>query len=247
LRIGETFDVEFEEELEQAYHVTKYQFPSGVPDSGYGQYAIHLSIDGLSGQGFRIVSAYEPQSKRANSRLPFFFGFRVYGKAKNDTEYPLWRELLGQAIQEALFQRWQHALLYTAFCLESFIDKRLADKLGRSAVGDKYIEHVLRVGDRRYELHALNASDLRFSDREVNRTYDTLNKHVFTPRNRLAHGKASDRDITAEIGVQAIKTTVAFIWDWDKTARRLLLPRMRSTGSFEEMIDQELIAACVES
>jgi hypothetical protein len=244
LRVGETFDVDFEEELDEAYHVTKHHFPSGVPNSGYSEYAIHLGIDGLSGQGFRVVSAYEPQSKRTSSRLPFFFGFRVFGRAKNDEEYPVWRELLGQAIREALFQRWPHSLLYTAFSLESFIDRRLAEKLGAGAVGDTYIEHILRVGEKRYELHALNSPEGKLSKKEVDRTGARLNEHVFTPRNRLAHGKAKGADITAEMAVRAIKTTVEFIWDWDRAARSLLLPRMGASEGFEAMIDDELLKSC---
>lgn len=89
LKIGETFDVSFDEELVDAYHITKYHFPSGVPNSGYGEYAIHLTIDGLNTKGFRIVSSFEPQSKQTKSRLPFFFGFRVFGKSKGDEEYPI--------------------------------------------------------------------------------------------------------------------------------------------------------------
>lgn len=244
LRVGETFDVDFEEQLKEAYHVTKHHFPSGAPNSGYGDYAIHLSIDGLNGQGFRVVSAYEPQSKRTDSRLPFFFGFRVFGKARNDEEYPIWRELLGQAVSEALFQRWQHSLLYTAFSLESFIDELLAEKISVSAVGDAYIEHVLRVGDKRYELHALNSPEEKRTQKEVNKIHARLNEYIFTPRNRLAHGKAKGSDITAEIAVRAIKTTVEFMWDWDKMARSLLLPRMRVSEGFEAMIDDELLEAC---
>lgn len=249
LRVGETFDVDFEVELDEAYYATRYHFPSGVPDSGYGEYAFHLSVDGLDGLGFRVVSAYEPQSKRTSSRLPFFLGFRVFGRAENDEEYPVWRKLLGQAVRETLFQRWQYSLLYTAFSLESFIDKRLADKLAVSAVGDAYIEHLLRVGEKRYELHALNMPEGRLSNKQVNKTYERLNEHVFTPRNRLAHGTGKGEDITAEVAVQAIKTTVEHVWDWgDKTARSLLLPRMQpSIAGFEGMIDDELVKSCQDN
>lgn len=243
LRIGETFDVDFEEELEEAYHVVRYHFPSGVPDSGYGEYAVHLGIDPLSRQGFRVVSAYEPQSKRTNSRLPFFFGFRVFGKSKEDQGYPVWRELLGQAVREILFGRWHYSLLYTAFSLESFIDKRLADMLDKSGVGDVYIEHALRVGEKESELHALNAPENRFSKSKVQSTYKKLNKHIFKHRNNLAHGRVPGTDITEEIAVQAIRTAVEFVWDWDRSARPLLLVQM-SPGSFEAMIDDELIKSC---
>lgn len=246
LRVGETFDVDFEEELEDAYHATRYHVPPSVPDSGYGEYAFHLSVDGLDAQGLRVVSAYEPQSKRTNSRLPFFMGFRVFGRSSNDQEYPVWRDLLGQAVREALFQRWEYCLLHTAFSLESFIDNRMSDLLNASGVGDKYIEHVLQVGQKSYELHALNAPDGKLTKRKVNKAYERLNEHVFTPRNRLAHGKAKGSDVTAEMAVQAIKTAVRFVWDWgDKTARSLLFPQMQpSIAVFEAMIDTELLKSC---
>lgn len=243
LRIGETFDVDFEEELEEAYHVVRYHFPSGVPNSGYGEYAIHLGIDPLSSQGFRIVSAYEPQSKRTDLRLPFFFGFRVFGKSKEDQRYPVWRELLGQAVREIFFGRWHYSLLYTAFSLESFIDKRLAGLLSKSGVGDAYIEHALRVGEKGPELHALNAPEGKFSKSKVESTRKKLNKHVFKHRNDLAHGRVQGTNITEEMAIQAVRTAVEFIWDWDRVARPLLLPKM-SLGSFESMIDDELIEAC---
>lgn len=198
----------------------------------------------MDGLGFRVVSAFEPQSKRTSSRLPFFVGFRIFGSAEYDEEYPVWRELLGQAVRETLFQRWQYSLLYTAFSLESFIDERMADKLDASSLSDAYIEHILRVGQKSYELHALNSPERRLSKNQVNKSYEKLNEHVFTPRNRLAHGKKKGTDITAEMAVQAIKSTVEFVWDWgDKASRSLLLPRM-SVAGFEAMIDAELLKSC---
>lgn len=243
VKIGETIDVAFDHEFDQVFHLTKYHFPSGVPDSGYGEYPVHLAIDGLNPKGFRIVSSYEPQAKRTQSRLPFFFGFRIFGKAKGDPEYPVWRELLTDSVRQALLRRWQHALLYAAFSLESFIDQRLSAKLEASAVGEIYAEHILRVGERRHELHALNNREVGLSEKQVNRVYDTLNKIIFTPRNRLAHGKVMGNEITSDMAVEAIKAAVEFIWDWSKEARPWLLPKMRPFR-FEDLIDEDLLRAC---
>lgn len=244
LRIGETLEVLFEEELERADGVVKYHFPPpGIPDSGYGSYGISYSVDGLNTRGFRIVSSFEPQSKRTASRLPFFFGFRVFGRSKADDKYPIWRELLSQAVREALAERWELTLLYTAFSLESFIDKRLADKLTTAKVGNKYIDHVLRVGQREPKLHALNAPEKKWSSTKVKKTAERLNELVFSPRNALAHGKTQGADVTAEQATRALTIAVEFMWDWDKEARPLLLTRMGGRA-FETMIDDELLKAC---
>ena len=214
VRIGETIDVVFDQDFDQVFHVTKYHFPSGVPDSGYGEYAVHVSIDELTERGFRIVSSYEPNSRRTYSRLPFFFGFRVYGRAKGDPEFPIWRDLLAQSIRDVLFQRWHHALLFAAFALESFIDESLSVRLSAAGVDEAYIAHVVRVSEKRYKLYALNDTARGLTRRQIDKVYSKLNKLVFSPRNDLAHGKIAGTEITVQQAIAAIKATVEFIWDW---------------------------------
>jgi hypothetical protein len=242
VKVGEALDVVFDQPFGNAFHVAKYHFPSGVPDSGYGKYAVHLTIDSFRPEWFRVVSCFESQSERTDSRLPFFFGFRVYGRRATDPKYPIWRELLGDAIRQALYSRWQHALLYTAFALEAFIDQRLAERLRISGVADAYIDHVLQVADRRYELHALNDLGPNLSKSGLRKSSDRLNSDVFTPRNQIAHAKTLDGG-TPERFVRALKTTVAFIWDWDATARGLLVPAL-PVNSVETMIDEQLLVDC---
>lgn len=244
LSIGETIDIALDPELKFANHIIKYHFPSGVPDSGYGEYAFHVQIDGLSGDGFRIVSAYEPDSNKTNSRLPFFMGFRVFGVAKDDCDFPVWRDSLGRAVREALYQRWEYALLFSAFALESFIDNQLSERLIGARMGEKYTEHVLRIGERKYELYALNELTRSLSDRDVNKQCETINKKVFTPRNRLAHGLTRSEVITEEIAADAIRTVVKFVWDNDKTQRHLLLSVM-PTHNIASLIDNDLLNACL--
>jgi hypothetical protein len=243
VRVGQTLDVQFEVPLAEAFHVLTNHFPSGVPNSGYGDYAFHVSIDPPRPDGFRVLSSFEPQSQRTESRLPFFFGFRVFGTAAGAPPTPIWRELLGHAVRQAAHQRWSYCLLYTAISLESFIDGKLADRLSEAAVGEDYIDHILRVGDRRLELSALNARDGRLSNSALRKLGDRLNSDVFTPRNRLAHGKWSESDVGPERAVAALKAAVSFMWDWDKDSRYLLLTPLR-TSSFEAMIDDDLLAAC---
>lgn len=244
VRIGQTFDVQFDESLEEAYHVVQYHFPSGVPNSGYGEYAVHIGVDPARPDGLRIVSAFEPQSKRTESRLPFFFGFRVFGMDLGSEPWPLWRELLAAAVRQAAHQRWAHCLLYTAFSLESFIDRQLEDRLQAANLGEDYIVHVLRVGERRVELSALNyAKGCLSSKSALKKLAQRLDTDVFTPRNRVAHGRLADREISAAQAVTALKTTVEFMWDWDNTSRSLLLAPMRGS-SFEAMIDDALLESC---
>ncbi len=98
IKIGETFDVAFDQEFEQVFHISKEHFPPGVPDSSYGEHAVHMTVDSVTNAGFRVVSSYEPRAKRTDSRLPFFFGFRVYGRGDGDQEFPVWRDLLAQSV-----------------------------------------------------------------------------------------------------------------------------------------------------
>lgn len=243
LKIGETIDVRFETPFERVFHVSKYQFPPPVPDSGYGQYPVHVSIDGLSVEGFRVVSSYEPASKRTNSRLPFFFGFQVFGIAASEEPFPVWRELLAEAVRQAMWRNWGLALMYAAFAVESLIDLLMSQRLERAAVGDGYIDHVLRVADRKHELQALNYEGSRLSVKEVNRTYDQLNTLLFSPRNRLVHGREVVGSIDSNAAVAAIKTAVTFAWDWRSDARPYLLARMRPFDR-SGLVDAELVSAC---
>jgi hypothetical protein len=243
LRIGQTLDIRFEHPLERAYHVNRYHFPPPQSGSGYGQYAVHLSIDGLSGDGFRVVSSYEPQSQRSNSRLPFLFGFQVFGRQSADPPFPVWRELLAEAVRQAMWANWDLALMYATFSVESFIDILMSERLGAAQVGDSYIDHVLRVADRKHELHALNHRSARLSTKEVNRTYARLNEALFAPRNGLVHGRQLGSSIDSGAAVTAIKTAVTFAWDWDEGARPYLLARMRPLDH-SSMVDAELLGAC---
>jgi hypothetical protein len=242
VKIGETLDVVFDNPFEKVYHVSKHHFPSRA-NSGYGSYPIHITVDSIRPHFFRVVTAFEPQSSRTESRLPFFFGFRVCGRRATDLRPPVWKELLGDAVRQAQQRRWDHALLYTAFALEAFIDERLAGGLEKSGLGDTYVEHVLQVGSRRNELHGLNSmAGGRRSKNAINTLSERLNTDVFSPRNRLAHGRKLET-VTAEQVVKAMKTTVEFIWDWDRSARNLLVPLL-PVGSFQSMVDEQLLYDC---
>lgn len=242
IKIGETLDINFDKSFEQVFHVTRYHFPPEIPESGYGTFSIHLTIDSLTTKGFRIVSSYEPESPKTDSRLPFFFGFRIYGRFAEDLEFPIWRELLAQAVRQVLFGRWDLGLLFTAFAVESFIDSLLSARLAIAGLGEDYSEHVLRVGERQYELRALNEQGPRLSRSQVNKVYEKLNSSIFTPRNRLAHGKRAGADISAEDAVSAVKAAVEFIWDWNADSRQWLLARMKHIR-FEDLIDDDLLRA----
>jgi hypothetical protein len=243
VRVGETLDIEFDCELASAKFVNRYHFPPGIAYSDNGNHAFHIQIDGLSGSGFRLVSAFEPHANKTTSRLPFFMGFRVFGTAKDDPELPVWREALGQAVLEALFERWEYALLFSAFALESFIDSQMTARLMSAGLGEEYTKHVLQIADKRYELHALNEPTGSLSRGEINSQSENLNKKVFTPRNRLAHGKTRGRDITEEIAADAVRTVVQFVWDNDKTQRHLLLSET-PTHDISSLIDDDLLSAC---
>lgn len=77
LKIGETFDVKINRPFRRILHISRSHFPPGIPDSDYGKFPIHISNDVPKNDWFRITTSYEPGSKRIESRLPFFFGFRL--------------------------------------------------------------------------------------------------------------------------------------------------------------------------
>lgn len=112
LEVGNSFDVKFNRQFKKVSHILKYHFPSGVENSGYGQYPIHVTVDSIRPDGFRVVSCYEPGTDRAQSRLPFFFGFRVFGFRGNQNDTPIWRQFLSNAVIHALYKRWGTALIY---------------------------------------------------------------------------------------------------------------------------------------
>lgn len=243
LRVGETLRVEFDEKFDATEHVAKYHFPPGIPESGYGSYAFGTQV-GLQHSGLTIVSSYEPRSPRTSSRLPFFMGFRVFGRRESEVDLPLWRDLLGRAIREALQQRWSHAVLFSAFALESFIDDKLAKQLAKAGLGQEYTYHALQVAERKKELHGLNNISNRLSKKEVNKEYEELNQAVFSPRNKLAHGNRRATDFAEPDAAKAIKAVIRYMWDSDESQRHFLIPKV-PVGSTEHLIDKELLDACV--
>jgi hypothetical protein len=243
VKIGETIDVEFHTPFDRVFHVTKYHFPPGISHSGYGKYSIHLTSDALTRNGFRIVSSYEPNSPITDSRLPFFFGFRVYGRFRDDPEFPIWRELLAQAVRHILVGQWHSGLLSSAFAVESFVDSLVSSRLVACGLPDRYVSYLLRLGDRAEKLNLLNDSGIGFPKRRVNRVIERLNQLVFAPRNQLAHGKTVGSEVSAEKALLAIKEVVTFMWDWSVGTRHWLLPRMKPIR-FEDLVDDELLRSC---
>lgn len=240
LKIGETFDVKFKKPFERVLHITRYHFPPGVPDSGYGKYAVHISNDAPMKDWFRITSAFEPDSDRTDSRLPFFFGFRVFGFRKVDTR-PIWRRFLSDAVIYAQQEYWGAGLMHVAFSLESFIDQCILNRLKPAKLPISYQEHILRVGDKREELRSLLSESM--TKKLINRYYEKLNSAVFGLRNGIAHGRMASESITPEQYVNAIKIAVEFIWDNGKALRPLLVPITHHMDA-SNLIDQSLIKNC---
>ncbi|HLA37687.1 MAG TPA: hypothetical protein VJZ02_04385 [Candidatus Brocadiales bacterium] len=239
LNVGNSFDVKFNSPFKQVSHILKYHFPSGVENSGYGEYPIHVTVDSIRPDGFRVVSCYEPGSARAQSRLAFFFGFRIFGFRQGQDDIPLWRQFLSEAVIHALHERWGIALICTAFGLESFIDQMLINALSPSELSQDYIDHILRVGEKRYEFHAL------FKKRKdnINKYYEEVNALVFKARNDIAHGKKNINTVTQNECITSVKTMVSFIWDCDKKSRKYLLSVLHMQSP-ESLIDDDIKKSC---
>ena len=240
LNIGETFDVKLKKPYKRILHISKYHFPPGVPNSGYSQYPIHVSVDEPRDNWFRITTSYEPGSTKSMSRLPFFFGFRLYG-FRNEDKRPIWRKFLSDAAIYVQSKDWGTALIHVAFALESFVDTILMSIFEKSDFGESYQNHLLRVGEKREEFHALLHSRMR--KREINKLYEKVNDAIFKLRNNIAHGKESRESINSEQYITAIKIAVEIIWDLDKGARKYLIPIMQPLDP-SSLIDQQLIKNC---
>lgn len=241
LKIGDTFDVKLKKPFSRILHISRSHFPPGVPNSGYGEYAVHISNDEPQNDWFRITTSYEPDSKTTDSRLPFFFGFRLFG-LKGEDKRPMWRRFLSDAAIYARKEFWGMALMNVAFSLESFIDQALTERLKPSKLPATYVDHILQVGAKREEFHVL-WTDKKSSKNAINKYYENVNSNIFGLRNSIAHGKITSESITADQFVKAIKTAVEFIWDYDTAARKYLIPVVHMMDA-STLIDKQLIKNC---
>src|SRR5205085_3970281 len=99
---------------------------------------------------------------------------------------------------------WYLALLEAAFALESFLDGLLSSHLASRGIPDRYIKHVLRVGERPEELRAIR--DIReypkLSNGQIEKFSGRIDSNVFSPRNNLAHGKCAPNEVTQEHAIK---------------------------------------------
>jgi len=131
--------------------------------------------------------------------------------------------------------------MHVAFALESFIDVSLLAMLRKSKLGDSYQDHLLRVGEKREEFHALLHQTK--PSKEINRYYDKVNKHIFRIRNKIAHGYMRRESVNSDQFVKAVKIAVEFIWDYNHNSRRYLIPVMHLLDP-SKLIDQQIIKNC---
>lgn len=245
VKIGETINVRFDVPFGEVYKISRSQFPSGVLNCGYGKYKFHLTETAIRPEGFSIVSSFEEGQEPTDSRLPFFFGFRVFGSRLDATPEPIWRTFLASSIRYSQEEKWHLSILHSAFCLESFLDTLLKQKLSDGGISDEYIDHILRVGEKRDEFQAINKMILnnRFTRSQVNKLYEQTNRSVFTKRNGIAHGRTPIGAINSQDALEAIRSTISLIWDFDRQSRSQLLIVVGGT-KYELMIDEELLADC---
>lgn len=85
---------------------------------------------------------------------------------------PVWRSLLGASIKYGAEENWHLSILHAAFALEAVIDMLLHQHVPKG-MPEKYIEHFLRVGEKKYELQAPNEIVLktRFSKTQVDKLF----------------------------------------------------------------------------
>lgn len=241
LKIGIVEEIVFDEPFEEVYYVTKSHIPPRIASENYGRYAFQLVVDVLRPSGFKFVSSYFHTIPPADEAGSFLIGWNAYGRMEGDKTPPIWRTILANAYKHLLMGRWYLALLESAFAMESFFDALLSSKLRHNRVPDRYINHILRVGERPEEIRAIR--DMRgypsVSNNQVEKLTSKLNSDVFSPRNNLAHGKSGHRDITEDVALKAAKTVQETIWDWDRDSRKWLLLIERESSIYE-LRDEEL-------
>ncbi|QDT36215.1 hypothetical protein [Stratiformator vulcanicus] len=253
IKVGEPLDIIFDDPLESPTSIQKHHFPARNPnapnarvrESGYGQFPIRIEALSLSDRGFSIISCFEDHYRTTTSRLPFFFGFAVAGTSTTEAQWPMWRTLLKRAMHEASRQRYAMAVLHATFAVESFIDETISQLLEVASLTEKFCEEIIvstrliaKIGQ------LINSVDRHYSQNQISRVQRKLQNHLFSPRNRIAHGRIDPHQISQSMATQAVKTAVEFVWDWSgEDGRRLLIPWSFETN-FAAMIDAQLINAC---
>jgi hypothetical protein len=235
LKIGEVEEVVFDEPFEEVFYVTKSHVPPRLARKDSGLYKFQICVDVLSREGFKFISSYYSDSPRTNDEECFMIGWNAYGRMKDDPMPPIWRRMLANAHIHLLSGVWYLALLEAAFCLESFFDGLLSAELSSRKIPDNYIKHVLRVGERKYEIRAIRElrdyPPLSFS--RIENWIGEIDRNVFTPRNSLAHGKCGSAEITREAARAAVMTVQEAIWDWDIDSRKWLLLIERESSIYD--------------
>jgi hypothetical protein len=224
LRVGEVVTVTFDEPFAEVFTVTLYQIPHRLARPDYGSYRVHWAVDALTERGFAFVSSYYEDSPQTEERA-FLVGWRAFGLLPDDPVPPLWRLMLANAHRHLLEQRWYLALLEAAFALEAAIDSAAGEALTAAGVPDVLVEDILRRDELRVTLRA--TAEMRqypaVSASSTRSLADELRKRVFTPRNRLAHGRVAASAVDEETARRAVACTQQVIWDWFPEARAWLV------------------------
>jgi hypothetical protein len=236
LAIGEVEDIRFDEPFEEVYHVIlQTRYPS-VWRPDHGTYKYHITVDFLRADGFKLITSYYQDSPRTEEEL-FIITWNAYGRMGGDPEPPVWRKMFANAMRHYLAGVWYLALLEAAFSLESFLDNLLRVELSAKGIPQDYVQHLLTRTGKPYKVDALR--DIRDypsfqSPRTLDKWFKEVNEKVFTPRNALAHGKASSSSVTQEGAGEALRVVRETIWDWDINSRKWLLLVTRVPSSNEE-------------
>ena len=235
VKIGVVERVLFDEPFEEIYNVTKTIIDHKKYRKGWEYYPFEVCIDNISPTGFTLFSSFTQGLPSAVDDYTMLVGWNAYGRLKNDDLPPIWRRMLANAHKHSLMGVWYLALLEAAFALESFLDGLLSSHLVNRDIPDRYIRHVLRVGERLEELRAIR--DIRdypkLSNSQINKLNGQLDSTVFSPRNNLAHGKCTPNEIKQQDAMRTLKAVQEMIWDWDVSARNWLLLISRDKSIFQ--------------
>lgn len=240
VKIGETLDVKLQVQFDKVNHMQKYSIPPGIPDSGYGQYPVHICSELTDKKDLRIVSSFEENTTHTTSRLPFFYVFRIYGQIAPNS-IPPWRQLLSDSVIYAHKNDWGMGLLFLAIAFEEFLNSSLILRLENSGFDEAYINESLNKLNIYGKFHSVYSKV--DNKKQVNRYYDTINKLLFQKRNKIAHAKSSTSTFERDEYLSALKECLTFIYQFSPNSRNLLFP-VHYSEDMNDLIDEQLINDC---
>jgi hypothetical protein len=186
----------------------------------------HIEAVEVLPTGFVLLSSLLPGALPPDD--PVQVRWNAYGRDASAAPWPVWRELIANALRHLLEQRWHLAALEAVFALESAIDTAMTADLLGAGVAAKDIKARLRADEL-----STTIIDLRTGRGEavVARTVKRRVRPLVELRNAIAHGVRSPSSVSEQDARATVSASLTALWDWLPECRLLLLLPRRSSVS----------------